>query len=402
MTGIENSTARRRLQIVIVVVLLLAAFALRYAVAGRAIWFDERFTVINTESVRAAVDHCLRYDHPPLYFVLLAQWRTVFSPTEFSMRILSLIFGMISLAGIYLAGRAVAGRNAGIAALAIAVFAPYHWLFSTELRPYAMFMAFSAFSTWAFLRILKTGRLKYFMLLAVFTALNLYTHYFSIFLPAAQAVVFLLIALRNSTTGRWTSSYRNRQILYGVLILAIVAVAYAPWVNVLRRIITQSVAEGHVVGPGSRVGRGVTLSLITRSFFDSMGEGLIPFLLQAALVALALSDKKHRSASLLFLVTWILPFILLKIWKPAHFIDAKYFIFAYPITVAMAGTGLVSAAECGRRTRVRAAHAFCILLLVVSLSPLLPGQHKPYWFHQSDWGDSGRRVGGRPPKTVTG
>lgn len=377
----------RRSQVLTFIVLLLAAFALRYAVADRAIWFDERFTLANTETLAAAMEHCLRDVHPPLYFVLMAGWRAALPSTELSMRLLSVAFGMISLVGIFLVGRAISGWRGGVAALAIAAVSPYHWLYSTELRPYPMFLAFSALSTWGFLEALKTEKLKYFVLLAVFTSLNLYTHYFAVFLLMVQALVFLVVALRGSATGDRTAPSRNRLFLLGGLTLAAVVIAYAPWANVLRRLVTESVVEGAVVGAGRRLGQGVTLKLISTSFFDSMGQGTIPFILQALLVAFALTDRRFRTASLLFLVAWIMPFLMLKVWKPGHFIAAKYFIFSYPITVGMAGAGLASAVDVLGRTRVRAGHAFWLLLLVVSLSPLLPGQHKPYAFHRSDWKD---------------
>ncbi len=101
----------KRSQILTAVGLVVAAFALRYVVAGRAIWFDERFTLLNTGSVGAAVDYCVKGFHPPLYFTLVALWRGVFPSTEFSLRCLSLVFGMLSLGGIFLAGRAVGGRG---------------------------------------------------------------------------------------------------------------------------------------------------------------------------------------------------------------------------------------------------------------------------------------------------
>ena len=96
--------------------------------------------------------------------------------------------------------RVIAGRRAGLVGAAIAALYPYHWIYSTDLRPYAMFLAFSAFSTWAFLCILKEGKLRYFLLLTLFTLLNLYTHYFAVFLLAAQALVFLVILLRYSSS----------------------------------------------------------------------------------------------------------------------------------------------------------------------------------------------------------
>jgi uncharacterized membrane protein len=73
--------------------------------------------------------------------VLTPFWRAAFPLTEFSMRFLSVILGMASIVGIFLAARVIAGRWAGVAAAAIAALSPYHWVYSTELRPYSVFLA---------------------------------------------------------------------------------------------------------------------------------------------------------------------------------------------------------------------------------------------------------------------
>ncbi len=94
---------------------LVVGFGRRYSIADGAMWFDERFTLMYTESVSAAVDHCFKDAHPPLYFVFVALWRVAFPSTEFSMRLLSLIFGMASITGIFLAVRVIAGGWADVA-----------------------------------------------------------------------------------------------------------------------------------------------------------------------------------------------------------------------------------------------------------------------------------------------
>lgn len=381
----EQDAVGRRSQAAVLICLLVVGFVLRYLIADRAIWFDERFTLMHTESVSAAIDYCLKDVHPPLYFVLMALWRAALPSTIFSMRLLSLVFGMASIIGIFLAARVIAGRWAGVAATAIAALSPYHWLYSTELRPYSLFLAVSAFSTWAFLCVLKEGGLRHFLLLAVFSILNLYTHYFAIFLLLAQVSVFVLVFLRNSALGRNPLAPRRRQIIYACVTLGLVIIAYVPWAAVLRRIVAESVVEGHVVGVGRRAGRGVTLDLIGRTVFYSLGQGLVPLVVQGTLLVFALLNRSLRRASLLLIVTCALPIILLLIWKPSHFIAPKYFMFAYPLVVAMVAAGILSFHGFLRRRKAVPAPPVWVLILIVSILPLLPGQHEPYAFHGSDW-----------------
>ena len=381
----QHSSSSDRLRIFIFLALLLVALVVRLLLADRAVWFDERFTLLNTTSVTKAIEHCTRDVHPPLYFVLMTAWRAVLPSTDISMRLLSVIFGMISLVGIFLIGRSIAGWRAGLVGLAIAAVSPYHWLFSTEIRPYAQLLAFSAFSTWAFLEILKTGAARYFAILAASTVLNLYSHYFAVFLLLAQAAVFIGIVVVRSAAGTWSARDRNRQVILGILAVGLIVVAYAPWVRVLGGIVTDSIVAHRVVGAGRRVGAGVTPKLLWNTIFGSLGWGVAPLCLQAPMVVWALAAPRLRHASLVFGVFWVLPFAALTIWKPAHFIDPKYFLFTYPLTVAMVAAGVELAAEWLAARGVRSRVAVAALAAAVSLSPLLPGQHPAYAFHREDW-----------------
>lgn len=382
---VQHDSGRDRLQIFIFLALLLLALVIRLLLAGRAIWYDERFTLANTTSLTQAIEHCHKDVNPPLYFLLITAWRAALPSTELSMRLLSVIFGMASLAGIYLIGRSIAGRKAGLVGLAIAALSPYHWLFSTELRPYALLLAFSAFSTWAFLEILKTGAPRYFVVLALSTVLNLYSHYFAVFLLLAQAAVFIGLAVGRSAAGTWPARDRNRQVIMGILTVGVIAAAYAPWVRSFGSIVTDSIVAHRVVGAGRRLGAGVTFKLLWNAIFGSLGWGIVPFCLQVPLVVWALVAPRVRQASLVFGAVWVLPFAVLTIWEPAHFIAPKYFLFTYPLTVGLVAAGVDLAAEWLRVKGVGANVAVLALASAVSLSPLIPGQHPPYAFHRDDW-----------------
>jgi hypothetical protein len=383
----ENRTRIDRSSLLAAFALLAVALVPRILTAGRTMWFDERFTLLNTASIRDAMAYCAKDVHPPLYFVLVALWRMALPSTEFSLRMLSVIFGMASLVGIFLAARAVGGRWVGVAAFMIAALSPYHWIYSTELRPYPALLAFSAFSTWAFFGLLRTGKVRHFIVLAVSTVLNLYTHYFAVFLLAAQMIVFLGMAWRNSTSGAWTSAYRKRQILLGLGAVGLVAAAYTPWIRVFEQMVAKSVLEGQAVGVGRRIGRGVTLGLFKTSFYGSMGWGIVPFCIQAVLVAFAVLDKKLRDALLCFAAVWAVPFIILLVRRPSHFIDPKYFLFAYPATLVLVSGGLGTARRLLAARGLKSGFVSVALILAASASPLLPGQHPVYALHQKDWKD---------------
>jgi uncharacterized membrane protein len=175
--------------------LLMMGLAFRLSVCDRAIWFDERFTLLHTSSLDEALRFSEQDVHPPLHLLVTALWRSVLPSSELSLRVSSLLFGMVSLIGIYLVGGSLGGWRIGVGALAIAVFSPMHWTWSTMIRPYPLLLAFSALSTWAFLEVLKAGRVRDWVVLGIVSVANLYAHYFAWFLLAAQGIVFVIHTL---------------------------------------------------------------------------------------------------------------------------------------------------------------------------------------------------------------
>ena len=81
-----------RSSLLVVLALFMVALVPRYLTAGRALWFDERFTMLNTASVRDALAYCLKGVHPPLYFVLAAIMR-IFRYLSYGLAVLLVFIG---------------------------------------------------------------------------------------------------------------------------------------------------------------------------------------------------------------------------------------------------------------------------------------------------------------------
>lgn len=122
--------------------IFLIGFCLRFLYLDIPLWYDEACSwtsAINTFP-SGIMNNLLNEDlqHTPLYFFLLHFWIKIFPQSEISMRVLSLIFGFLSLPLIYIVSRKIFDKKIAIYSTAICSVSPLLVLFSTEVRMYSL------------------------------------------------------------------------------------------------------------------------------------------------------------------------------------------------------------------------------------------------------------------------
>lgn len=197
--------------------------ALRLDLAGQSLLSDELATYWEV-STRGLVDlvstiHSDAEISPPLTFVL--SWLAVqVDLTPEWLRAPSLVAGVATIPTVYLIGRRVSGRAAGLTAAGLTTFAPFMVFYSAEARGYAVLMALLALSTLALLVAVDDGRRRWWAAYAVASCAAAYTHYTAVFVLGAQ---FLWLV--------WAHPEARRPAL---LANVLAAVAYVPWLSGLR------------------------------------------------------------------------------------------------------------------------------------------------------------------------
>src|SRR5437868_3193704 len=101
---------------VLVVLLAISAFVRTRNIGGQ-FWMDEALSVGISSHSLAAIPGVLRHDgSPPLFYLLLHVWMSVFGPSESATHALSLLFGLLTIPIAMWAGWSLFGRRAGIMA----------------------------------------------------------------------------------------------------------------------------------------------------------------------------------------------------------------------------------------------------------------------------------------------
>ncbi len=204
----------------------LLAFALRAFGLGRqSLWYDEGVSVFLARMSLAARTAWTANDiQPPLYYNLLHGWIALAGDSEFALRFLSLVFGLLTVPLMYATGRRLSGPLTGLLAAFLAAISPLYLWYSQEARMYTLLTFLGLLSSYLLLRALEEreqGRRRW--LWVAYAAANMaavYTHYFAFFVVAFQAVYLLV----------WAGPRRAwRRLAEGALAIAAVGLTYLPW-----------------------------------------------------------------------------------------------------------------------------------------------------------------------------
>ena len=80
-------------------------------------WMDEAITTGISSHSLSAIPGILRHDgNPPLYYMLLHVWMSIFGASEAATHALSLVFGLLTIPVGMWAGWSLFGRRAGVMA----------------------------------------------------------------------------------------------------------------------------------------------------------------------------------------------------------------------------------------------------------------------------------------------
>jgi uncharacterized membrane protein len=199
------------------------------------LWWDEGYSVWFATHPLGQMAALTALDiHPPLYYALLHGWIGLIGAGPVSLRLLSVLFGVLAIPAIYLAGRQLLGARAGLLAALLLALNPLHIYYSQEVRMYGLVALLSIgvlAAGWRLIyesanqqiskpaRHLVTLSPCHLVTYVLFTTAALYTQYYAIFLP---------IGLTLYVFWRWR---RNRiALMRWLLAQAAVALLYLPWV----------------------------------------------------------------------------------------------------------------------------------------------------------------------------
>jgi hypothetical protein len=210
----------------IVAVLTLLSLFLRTRYISGQFWMDEALSVGIASHHLTAIPGVLRQDgSPPLYYLLLHLWMSVFGNTESDTHWLSVAFGLLSIPLGTWAAQKLFGRRAGWIAAVLFALNPFITAYSQETRMYTLMALLGVLATVGLIHGFVYRRRKYLILFAIAQALMVYTHAWGIFFGVG-AVIALIPVYLNSDDRR--AFRRDALFSFGAA-----AILYLPWLPTL-------------------------------------------------------------------------------------------------------------------------------------------------------------------------
>ncbi len=215
-----------RLALAVVAALVVAAGLVLRVWARSDLWLDEALTVNISRLPIGRIPGALRHDGaPPLYYMVLHAWMSVFGTSDVAVRSLSGLASALTLPTVWLAARRLGHPGAAWPAVILLATNPFAVRYATENRMYALVALEAALGLLAVVAALERPTWGRLALVALAAAAALYTHYWGTYLVAAVGLVMLVRALRSSGS---VAARRSAWRVVGAL--AVGGLLWLPWV----------------------------------------------------------------------------------------------------------------------------------------------------------------------------
>ena len=191
-----NSQGTSQRSLAVLLGIMVAGLVLRaYRVGFQCLWTEEQYTAtIAAEPFSRIISLSLLGDHnPPLYYLVAHASQVVFGVSDVALRLPSVVFGMLAIPAIYLAGRDFKDEMTGLLSAGfLAVLYPFVY-YSQYARAYSMEIFFFICLLWVFIRIRKGDRHRAtFMAFGILSGITIWTHLFAV-VPVSLMLADLLI-----------------------------------------------------------------------------------------------------------------------------------------------------------------------------------------------------------------
>lgn len=237
-----------------VIAVLAAVLARLLDLGERSLWFDEAFSwELARQPWRELIEAARQDFHPPLYFLALKAWIALFGDSAFAMRLLSVAWFGVGLAGTFLlameAGRGAAEEpgaprgedptqagDSGLIATLFLAASPFVFRYCQEVRMYMQEVGLATLGSWLLLRALRERQrpAPWWGAYAATAAALAYTHYFGLFTLAAHAIYVVTVWLRTRLRGKVRTEVALSHV-HAACAAAIVIGLYLPWLPTLGR-----------------------------------------------------------------------------------------------------------------------------------------------------------------------
>jgi len=285
-------------------------------------WWDELLVPMAARHSLAYIfDLCsVQETHPPLFYLLTKAVLFV-SSGDSVVRLLSALFGTISIYILYRIVRESADESIALFAAALFSLNLLHIMLSRSLRPYALHTALFLLACWMLTRLIRNGRWTDIVLLCCANLLLFWIHYLTYYMVFAQGVVLAICLFSKS------SPFTYKQFIAFCLVTVLIALPVS--LGFFLPSLARQIVGAHL--PRLDVLQNIGGGLRVASFFvvtESFGGGFLYLASLAGGVAFLLRKPKFAALSLLI---GAIPFTIILIMAPGYPLQLWHVVWVTPL-----------------------------------------------------------------------
>ncbi len=208
-------------------IILAIGFVLRLIfLDNESIWLDEGIAIYRAKlDIATIIKESADDIHPPLYYSFLKLWIFIFGDSEFATRLLSVVFGVLTILFTYKISKLLFDSKIALISAFLVSISIFHNQESQEARVYTVLGFLGTLSFYYFIHLVKNWSKQKCILLILSNVILLYTHLFGVFIIMAQ---FAFIAHQYFTRNIELQITKKHLIHF-----AITTLLFVPWVPVL-------------------------------------------------------------------------------------------------------------------------------------------------------------------------
>ncbi len=352
LEGVVASVKTSRYLQILIGLTLIGFFLRFYNLGWNSLWLDEASTLgFARQSLTGIWESTAGGEFNPPLFYWLEHGMLFFGESEFVLRLLPALLGVLTIPVVYLIGKEFRDQNVGIIAAALLTFSPFHIYYSQEARAYAPMLFFFSLALLFYVSANRSNEVRSWVLFGVFSAIAFWMHFYA-FVPIAILILHALV----TSAGKIRSDIRSARNL-AISIIAFI-VASLPLLIVTVNLFLVRTSSAPTFGMQG-------LDVIYQTLLQVSGFSdliLVPFII-LFLLGVAYTWREDRDGALLLIFMMVLPLAASLVLSSRMPMIPRYLIYLLPIYfvgIASSYPGLYALVRDRRAVYIAIAAAFLI------------------------------------------
>jgi len=374
--------------IILVCVATCIGAALRFVtLTVNSIWLDEGATwMISTMSYSDIFWLTFKSEfNPPTLYLMLHPIIETFGASEFTLRIIPCIAGILTIPAIYYLGKEMYDWRAGCIAAIFLALSPWHIAYSQEARAYTLaILCFTIACIYWYRSMSQPLDIRWYLWFAVAAAASIWMHYYSAVFVAILAVFGFIILWRAWTITDDVPAMEEQvtPVVNWVLASGAIGVFISPMIvaiilTVLYRVELSTGALFGVVGP----------YVVSETFYQLSGFSWVTavvLILWTLAGCMLFVTSGRTTAALMVGGSIILAFVIAMGVAPYINIVPRYLCCMVPLWLVAAGSAISWGADRVRTMNIDKILAVCLVafLIITTIPSLVSVMTVPY---KNDW-----------------